>query len=102
MARNTREADIIRFIELKEQEKAIKEELNALREQLEDDVLNYGQPDGEKENGLVLTIGKSKVSLLTVCKRVFDSARFRAEHNALYEKYKADKTENRISAYTDR
>lgn len=102
MARKTTEKDIIRYIELKKLVAEYTDEINELREQFIDDCIEYGKPDDEKENVLYIEIGKSNVAMTTVCKRPFNTKRFEKEHKTLYEKYREDKTENRITATSDK
>lgn len=101
MARKTTEKDIIRFVELKRKEKEIKEELSELREMFMDDI-EYATPDTEKENTVHIEIGKSDVAITTVFKRVFNSVKFAKEHKKLFESYKEDKTEDKVTATTER
>ena len=77
MARKTTEKDIMRFIELKEREKELKEELAELRELFLDDVDEYGTPDDDNVNAVNITVGKSTVTVTTVVKPYFDSKKFR-------------------------
>lgn len=101
MARKTTEKDIMRFVELKEKEKEIKAELSELREKFLDDI-EYATPDSENENTVHIEIGKSDVSITTVFKRVFNSSKFAKEHKKLYEEYREDKTEDKVTATTER
>lgn len=101
MARKTTEKDIMRFVELKEKEKELKAELAELRELFLDDI-EYATPDDEKENVVHIAIGKSDVEITTVFKRVFNSSKFAKEHKKLYEEYREDKTEDKVTATTDR
>lgn len=101
MARKTTEKDIMRFVELKEKEKELKAELAELREMFLDDI-EYATPDDENENAVHIAIGKSDVTITTVFKRVFNSSKFAKEHKKLYEEYREDKTEDKVTATTDR
>lgn len=103
MARRTTEKDIMRYIELKEKETEIKEELKELREMFLDDMGDgYTTPDAENENAVHIAIGKSDVKITTVFKRVFNSSLFAKEHKKLYEQYREDKTEDKVVATSDR
>lgn len=101
MARKTTEKDIIRFIELKAEKAELEAELAELRDKFLDDI-EYAIPDNEKENAVNIEIGKSKVQILTVIKPYFDSKKFAKEHPKLKAQYTSDKTEDRVTATSER
>ena len=101
MARKTTEKDIMRFIELKKQEAELKAELSELREMFIDD-MEYATPDAERVNVVTISIGKSKVDIMTVIKPFFDSKAFAKDHPKLKEKYTKERPEDRVTATTER
>ena len=102
MARKTTEKDIIRYLELIGQIGTLTDEKDELREQLIDDCIKYGIPDEEKENTFSIEIGKSKATLTIVIKNRFNTKRFAKEHKQLYNAYREESPENRVTATTDR
>ena len=101
MKRKTTEKDIVRFLELKAQEADIKSELSELRDMFLDDI-DFAIPDDENENVVNIKIGKSVVHITTVVKPYFDSRTFGKDYPELKAKYTSDRTEDRVTADSER
>lgn len=86
MKMKTTKKDIERYIELKEEEKRNRAELEKLASKFKADILQFGIET--KENSCTISIGnKHHVTVTTSYPQGFDKKSFETEHPALYSQY---------------
>lgn len=102
MAKQTKEKEIMRFIELTEQIDTLTDERDELREKFIDDCITNGEQDTEKGNVFHITVGKSTVTLTVIVERRFNSNKFKKEHKDLYDAYREENTKNKVTATSER
>lgn len=86
--------DIERYNELTNLLAVITEEKEELRKFIIDECMKHGTEDGNK---YTIQINDASVTTTHIIKSVFSQSKFKEENKKLYDKYKEEREENRVS-----